>query len=149
MPAAMRRRIFASAVLHAVAFCSAACAWAQSSQPEGVFPNLDAGKSPTPVEPLRRVQSMALLLLVSTLLFLVFVIFIYFLFRRRLEAKPDRKPTKYVDAWSSYRLSEASIKAATTEDAGADPRPPRGDDENDERIWDDDAPDEPHDDRRR
>lgn len=77
------------------------------------------------------------ILLISALLILLFVVGSYLLIRvGRLLAKSTvgGKPTPYVDAWSSYRLTDEQIAAATAEQApddhtdngppGSNPRPP-------------------------
>ena len=76
-------------------------------------------------EPLRRAASLSLVILLTFVLFLAFLIGSYLIvrtgrhFRRRRERTA---PTEYVDAWSSYRLSDEEIARATDEgDAGESP----------------------------
>ncbi len=88
----------------------------------------EADSSGTPVNKIA-VQSMfykLLILLASVLLIMVFVIGSYLLIRvgRAVTGKPvGGKPTEYVDAWSSYRVTDDQIDMATRENG------PRGADE--------------------
>lgn len=73
-----------------------------------------------------RQMALLLMLLASTLLILLFVIGAYLVIRigRIVRTPVGGRPTEYVDAWRSYRLTEEQIAAATTE-------PPTEEDEND------------------
>ncbi|MBK8913072.1 MAG: hypothetical protein IPM64_00480 [Phycisphaerales bacterium] len=105
-----------------------------SSPAQSGFPNLDAGRPPPNVEVLRRVESTARLVLISSLLFIVFAITAYMLLRRRPSRDDGPAPrTEYVDAWAAYRLKPESIAAATLDPPEDEPpqrdngpgRPPR------------------------
>lgn len=63
------------------------------------------------------------ILLGSVLLILIFVIGSYLFIRVGRAVSQKRvggEPTKYVDAWSRYRLTEEQIEAATQEEANRD-----------------------------
>lgn len=80
------------------------------------------------------------ILLGAALLIIVFVIGAYLFIRigQFVSEKPrPEQPTKYVDAWSQYRLTEEEIQAATDEEppaapgADEDEPPPGGPDHSD------------------
>lgn len=86
----------------------------------------------------RNVSVMLTILLISALLILLFVIGAYLLIRvgrivARTRTRVGGKPTEYVDAWRSYRLTDEQIAAATRENG---PEPPA-----DERPHDEGHPD--------
>lgn len=66
---------------------------------------------------LARHMTLLLILLVSALLILLFVIGAYLVIRvgRIVRTPVGGRPTEYVDAWQSYRLTEEQIAAATSE----------------------------------
>lgn len=135
-----RRTVARSAVHVATAVVFLVCCWAPAalaqraplppraaSQPtETGFPDLDARRPPPNVEVLRRVESTARLVMVSSLLFIVFALTAYMLLRRRPSRDDGPAPrTQYVDAWAAYRLNPDSIAAATIEPADDEERPRR------------------------
>jgi ABC-type uncharacterized transport system fused permease/ATPase subunit len=82
----------------------------------------------------RRLGALMILMLVAMLLILLFVIGSYLLIRigREITRKSEQhKPTKYVDAWSQYRLTDEQIAEATQEPPGraGDSAEDEGDDE--------------------
>ena len=75
----------------------------------------------------RRVRSLYTTLTVTLLLLLAFVVGTYVMVHvgRAIVRRPRRRqPTRYVDAWTGYRLSEQEIERATgetsTPDSGSD-----------------------------
>ncbi len=85
----------------------------------------------------RRVRSLYTTLTVTLLLLLAFVVGTYVMVRvgRAIVRRPRRRqPTRYVDAWTGYRLSEQEIERATGETSAADSEPDSGpDDDTDEQ----------------
>ncbi len=67
----------------------------------------------------RRLKALLVLLLAAALLILVFVLGAYLVIRLGravTESSVGGKPTRYVDAWSRYRISDEQVTAATRED---------------------------------
>jgi hypothetical protein len=81
----------------------------------------------TPAAAARQMRSLYTTLTVTLLLLLAFVVGTYVMVRvgRAIVRRPRRRePTRYVDAWTGYRLSEQEIERATgetsTPDSGSD-----------------------------
>lgn len=78
----------------------------------------------------RRAALLLTILLISALLILLYVLGAYLVIRiGQMVARHQvgGKPTRYVDAWAQYRLTDEQISAATSEDAdgpGGRRRPP-------------------------
>ena len=71
----------------------------------------------------RQMRSLYTTLTVTLLLLLAFVVGTYVMVRvgRAIVRRPRRRePTRYVDAWTGYRLSEQEIERATGETSAAD-----------------------------
>ena len=91
----------------------------------------------------RRAITFLVMLSISALLILLFVLGAYLVIRVGRSLARERiggKPTPYVDAWGSYRLTEEQIAAATAEDK---PGSPPQADEPPESNPPPSAPDEP------
>ena len=68
-------------------------------------------------ERLKRISGLLIILLIAALLILLFVIGCYLVIRVGgfVRTPLGGKPTKYVNAWQNYRLTDEQIAAATTE----------------------------------
>lgn len=80
---------------------------------------------------LREAVSTTQMLLLTALVLMVFIVGSYFMLQigRRLRQR-DREqagPTPYVDAWSSYRITDEQIAEYTREDDDAGRKPPPDD----------------------
>ena len=94
----------------------------------GSPPGLLGGGDPAAEEQhVHRLPILLIILLISALLLLLFVIGSYLVIRigHIIRTPVGGKPTPYVDAWQSYRVTDEEIAAATAEDT---PERPSGDD---------------------
>ena len=77
----------------------------------------------------RRLATLLTMLLVSALLILLYMLGAYLVIRvgQAVSRQPvGGRPTRYVDVWSDYRLTEEQISAATSEDEDGGGRRPDG-----------------------
>jgi hypothetical protein len=74
----------------------------------------------------RRVTLMLTIVLASGLLLILFLVGTYFLLRAGTAARTPvgGAPTRYVDAWAQYRVTDEEIAAATAEPPPEPPKPP-------------------------
>lgn len=75
----------------------------------------------------KRLATLLTILLVSALLILLYIIGAYLVIRVGQAVSRQAvggRPTRYVDAWAGYRLTDEEISAATTEDHERDEPPP-------------------------
>lgn len=111
---------------------------AQAAQPGVAHVEAEAPEQPG-AQPAaaRQMRSLYTTLTVTLLLLLAFVVGTYVMVRvgRAIVRRPRRRePTRYVDAWTGYRLSEQEIERATGETSAADSEPDSGsDDDTDEQ----------------
>jgi len=111
---------------------------AQAAQPGVAQVEAEAAEQPAARAPdARRMRSLYTTLTVTLLLLLAFVVGTYVMVRvgRAIVRRPRRRePTRYVDAWTGYRLSEQEIERATDETSATDSGPDSGsDDDTDEQ----------------
>ena len=94
---------------------------------ESLPASLGGGDPVAEVRRLNRLTILLAILLISALLLLLFVVGSYLVIRigHIIRTPVGGKPTPYVDAWQSYRVTEEEIAAATAEDT---PERPPGDD---------------------
>lgn len=97
--------------------CAAVFVFVSRYGPEAT--SLDAALNDPAAEAqrLRRLSGLLIILLISALLVLLFVIGSYLVIRigRIVRTPISGRPTPYVDAWSSYRVTDEQIAAATSE----------------------------------
>lgn len=90
----------------------------------------DAGTAPTPTDPIQRLKLMLAAMLVGVLSIIGFLLGSYLVIRAGkslLSRKIGGRPTKYVDAWANYRLTEEEIESVS--DPGRDDESENGRDE--------------------
>lgn len=104
--------------------CASTALLAQAAQPGVAQVETQAPEQPgTEAGAARRMRSLYTTLTVTLLLLLAFVVGTYVMVRvgRAIVRRPRRRePTRYVDAWTGYRLSEQEIERATGETSAAD-----------------------------
>jgi hypothetical protein len=110
---------------------------AQATQPGGAQTETQASERSDTEVAAREMRSLYTTLTVTLLLLLAFVVGTYVMVRvgRAMVHRPRRRePTRYVDAWSGYRLSEQEIERVTGETDVTDYEPDSGsDDDTDEQ----------------
>lgn len=131
-PAQTMRTLTIAVLLLAAAppavMCASTGLLAQAARPGVAQAEAQAPEQPgTQAAAARQMRSLYTTLTVTLLLLLAFVVGTYVMVRvgRAIVRRPRRRePTRYVDAWTGYRLSEQEIERATgetsTPDSGSD-----------------------------
>jgi len=124
-----RHRLAATLVLVGLALAAVGIGYNIYAGRPRSLPPLTSAPQPAPIE---QAKALLAMLTYSFLIFLAFLLGSYLILRlgRRLVGRPTpRRPSRYVDVWSSYRLTKEQIDTAIARLTGESPSEGEGSDD--------------------